>query len=122
TGPAGAAGGGPDIGRGTIQPDTFKGSASIYGYLGKATGAPSTPSQDPLSLPLELRPEAPLVAVVSGEYDNGNGKGTQPLTNLENALKVIPSIKDVRPNNYSTVGAKYTETPLIYTYQGEPAK
>ena len=112
TSSGGAAGAAPDSGRSGINQNDLSGRASIYAPLAKG--------QDPNTLPLELRPEPPMVVVVDGEYENTN-QGTGALTKLTDALKTA-NFKDIRPNNYQAAGAKYAEVPLIYTYTGEPAR
>jgi type IV pilus assembly protein PilM len=118
TGALATAGGGasapatPDSGRTAINPADLSGKASIYAPLAKG--------QDPNTLPLELRPEPPMVVVVDGEYEKAN-QGTGALTKLTDALKAS-NFKDIRPNNYQDGVVKYAEVPLIYTYTGEPAR
>ena len=93
----------------------LNGKSSIYAPL--ATG------QDPKTLPFELRPDAPLLVVVSGEYEKDAAKGGRPLTALQEALSPgLKPIKDLRPNNYQDIGVKYAEAPLTYTYEGALAK
>jgi hypothetical protein len=97
--------------RSTIDREALDGKASIYSYLAKGS--------DPLAQPLELRPEPPLLVVVSGEYDGAGGKGAQPLTALKSAVVAlnIPGVNEqaIRPY-FRENFAKRSEIPLVYAH------
>ncbi len=117
-----AAAGGGAAGAGTsdfqmrvIATQDLTGSSSIYN---KAMAG----GQDPKMLPTELRPDVPMLVVIDGEYLQDPPKGGAPVSNLENVLKGLAPIKDLRANNWQDIGAKYAESPMIYTYEGALAK
>lgn len=73
-----------------------KGAESLYKSLEKVGGLQTTPP--------ELRPDIPLIVIVSGECEGDEQRVFGVLTELEKALRLIPGVQDVKTNE--RVGTK----------------
>lgn len=88
--------------------EALAGPKSFYAPLSNAKAA------DPLSLPAEMQPDVPLVAIMSGEVESGpNALAT--LSRLEEVLRKIENVKDVRIERVDS-GPVHVEPVLEYTW------
>jgi len=88
--------------------DALNGPKSMYAVLGKAG------TEDPLNLPLEQRPDVPLIAVFTGELESGPN-AIKTISALEELLKKMPEVKDVRIDR-SESGPAYVESVPEYEW------
>ena len=93
------------------QADALNGPRSLYAVLNKPN------SEDPLLLPVEQRPDVPLVAILTGEVESGPN-AIKTVSALEELLKKMPEIKEVRIDRAES-GPVYIEHPAEYDWDGK---
>lgn len=71
---------------------------------------------DFLSLPAELRPDAPLLVVLSGETESRDPRGI--IGQIEAALKKMPEVQDVRTDDYQSDLKRPTQAQPNYDWEG----
>ncbi|HYF48533.1 MAG TPA: pilus assembly protein PilM [Planctomycetota bacterium] len=94
-----------------LTSQNLNGSSSVYGYMAKGV--------DPITLPAELRPDAPMVVVLSCEVDDSDDKALNRFLAVEEALKALPEVKDLRTSDRVLGKVEHVETPLVYRYEGQ---
>ncbi len=90
--------------------DILNGKNSLY----KALANPK--ADEPLNAPLEMRPDIPMVVILSGEVESARTR--QVCTQLEDLLKSMPEVQNlaIEPNEN---GPTYTEQVPTYLWGGE---
>jgi type IV pilus assembly protein PilM len=78
---------------------------------------------DPMALPPELRPDVPMLAIISGEYDNSTGRSGGPLDQVEKALKAYKEGAEIVEPTTSDMNENFIqpgEPTLKYKVEGGP--
>jgi len=94
--------------RGSLKnSEALHGGKSFYAPLGNPRTA------DPSTLPAESRPDVPVVVVMTGEVESA--VALQTLSKLEEALRKLEEVKDVRIER-TDAGPAYVEPQLEYNW------
>ncbi|HYG73948.1 MAG TPA: pilus assembly protein PilM [Planctomycetota bacterium] len=101
----------PDRQKLATSSDALTGKSSLYTVMSPPD------SEDPMLQPPETRVSVPLVAMLSGEVESG-ANALKTLAALEEILKKMPEVKDVRIET-SEAGPAYFEEPIEYLYDGK---
>jgi hypothetical protein len=91
--------------------ETLTGPKSLYGPLAKGA--------DPLGIPAELRPDAPLVVVISGEVESGPN-ALKVLGQMEELLKKLPEVSGKVQTETNNNGPIYIESVPELNWDGTP--